>query len=29
MRLVLLLERATDPLVTPFHRRMRQNSPSN
>jgi len=28
-RLVLLLERATDPLVTPFHRRMRQHSPSN
>jgi undecaprenyl-diphosphatase len=28
-RLALLLERVTDPLVTPFHRRARQGSPSN
>ena len=29
IRVVLLLERITDPLVTPFHRRMRRQSPSN
>jgi len=29
VRVVLLLERITDPLVTPFHRRMRRQSPSN
>ena len=29
VRAVLLLERITDPLVTPFHRRMRRQSPSN
>jgi undecaprenyl-diphosphatase len=28
MRLVLLLERATDPILAPFHRRMRRHSPS-
>ena len=29
MRVVLLLERATDPLVTPFHRRLRRQAPSS
>jgi undecaprenyl-diphosphatase len=29
VRVVLLLERATDPLVTPFHRRLRRQAPSS
>jgi len=29
IRLAVLLERITDPLVTPFHQRMRRHSPSN
>jgi undecaprenyl-diphosphatase len=28
IRLAVLLERITDPLVTPFHQRMRRHSPS-
>jgi undecaprenyl-diphosphatase len=29
VRVVLLLEQATDPLVTPFHRRLRRQAPSS
>jgi undecaprenyl-diphosphatase len=29
IRLAVLLERITDPLVTPFHQRIRRHSPSN